>query len=84
MKRQKFNPSAVVWNAMIAADRVYQSNANVNTERRPNLSAIAPKNSVPTSSPVNAAAMKLAMPLMLRKRVVVAVRTPDRMMPGAM
>ncbi|SAL87907.1 hypothetical protein AWB68_08585 [Caballeronia choica] len=84
IRRQKFRPSGVVWNAMMAADAVYHRSDSVNTERRPSRSATVPNISVPIKRPRNAAAMKLAMLSRLRKLLDVACSTPERTMPGAM
>ncbi len=84
IRRQKFRPSGVVWNAMMAADAVYQSSDSVNTERRPGRSATVPNIIVPISRPRNEAAMKLATLSKLKKPLDVTCSSPERMMPGAM
>jgi hypothetical protein len=51
---------------------------------RPKRSARKPQVMVPTKSPRNKAAMKLAIPVVPNKPVVVAVRMPSLTNPGAM
>ncbi len=68
---------------MMALAALYQSRETVNTVRRPKRSAAKPKISVPTNSPANSAATKLAIPVVPNRPGVVADRIPLFTRPGA-
>lgn len=82
-KRQKFSPVAVSWNAITTFAAVYHSSDHVKIARRPKRSARKPQAIVPTNSPENSAAMKLATPVVPNSPCVVALRIPLFTRPGA-
>ena len=83
-KRHKFNPSTSLWNAIITLAAEYHNSENVKIVRRPKRSATKPKSAVPTKSPKNRAATKLATPVVPNRPRVEEVRIPLRTKPGAM
>jgi len=84
MKRQRFTPFGVYWNAMTSVATQYQTREYVKTVRRPNRSAACVKNIVPINNPANSAAMNDANPVNPNSDTVVGVNILSANMPGAM
>ncbi len=83
-KRHRFNPNTSLWNAITTLAALYHSSEKVKMVRRPKRSATKPKSAVPTNSPRNNAATKLATPVVPNRPRVEDVRIPLRTRPGAM
>jgi hypothetical protein len=59
-KRHRLTPRRVLWKAIMAVAAAYHRSAKVKMVRRPYLSATQPHRRVPTNSPANIAAAKVA------------------------